>query len=152
MPKKIPSDLKPVTINPRAIIDIAEKAGDFVFTPEAEMELVKLLKMQKLIEGLVEQVKDQIAEAGLSIDEDFKGVIGEKVRTVYRKYGSKYGYERGKEEELGEFLKEVSYNKIDSGKIEKYLEATGELPEGVFTKDRTKQLSITVTDDNLLEK
>lgn len=145
-------NLRPVTINPRAIIDIAKKAGDFVFTPEAEVELVKLLKMQKLIEDMLEQVKNQIAKAGISIDKDFKGVIGEKVRTVYRKYGSKYGYRRDQEKKLTEFLKEVSYNKVDSEKVEKYIEEVGELPDGIFTKDRKKQLSITVTEEDLLEE
>jgi len=137
--------LQPITINPRAIVTITDKAGKFVFKKEAEKELLKLLEVQELINQKVEEVKAAIAEAGTSIDENFRGVIGENVRAIYRRYGERFGYDRAAMPE--KFLKETKYFKVDSAAVDEYFKITGELPDGIFEKDRSPVISLTVSNE-----
>lgn len=140
-----------VTFDKKKLKILAEKGGEFVFKPEAEEELLKLIKVKELVEDLLSQAKKQIIESGKKIDKGFKGISGEYIKATYRPYGPRFKYESGKEE-TKPFTKEISYQRVDSNKVDKYVERVGELPEGVHKKDRTWKLKIKVKDKNLLKE
>lgn len=136
-----------ITIDPQEIKVFAEEGGKFVFKPTAEENLYKLLTLQKMVDDLVEQVKEKIAEAGMQIDPGFKGVKGEKVKALFRSYGTKYDYDKSKTGDLQTFLKERTYYSVDGPKVDKYIETVGEIPDGIIEKSRDKKLSLTLADD-----
>lgn len=140
-----------ITFDKKKLKILAEKGGEFVFKPEAEEELLKLIKVKELVEDLLSQAKEQIIEAGKEIDNGFKGIAGEHIRATYRPYGPRFEYESGKEE-TKPFLKEISYQRVDTDKVDRYIEKVGELPEGIHEKDRTWKLNIKVEDKNLLKE
>lgn len=126
-----------VKINKSEIAKLKDEAGKLVLTQKAESELIKLLDLKDYIDSVVEEVKGAIGNSALSIYPEFKGVIGEKVKAVYRMYGDKY------ETENADFLKTVTSYRVDSEKIDEYKGAKGELPPGVTEKNRVKKLIIT---------
>lgn len=140
-----------ITFDPKKLKILAEKGGEFVFKPEAEKELMKLLKVQEIVNDLVKQAEEQIIEAGKQIDDGFKGVVGEYTKATYRAYGPRYEYESGKDT-VDKFLKTISYKKVDPDKVDAYREKVGELPEGIHEKQRTKKLNIKVDKKDLLKE
>ena len=142
---------KLITIDPSKIVSWSKKAGKLVFKKESEKELIKLYQLKDMIDRQIDLVKLAIAESGKSIMENFKGVIGENVRAVYRVYGEKYTYDKEKTKDLEPFLKRVVFYKVDSKAIDEYIKEVGELPEGIIEKDRQPTLSVTVKKE-LLEK
>lgn len=136
------SDL--ITINPAQIIQFTQEAGKLVFKPSAEKELLKLLDLEVQIQEAIKKVKEQIALAGRSIDDNFKGVIGTDIRATFRTYGDKYGYNPELFHKVESFLKPITRYHVDSDKVKKYMKQIGSLPLGVFEKDRSPVISFSV--------
>lgn len=139
------SDL--ITIDPNEIAIFAEEGEKFVFRGDAEEHLIRLIEAQKMIEELMERVKVGIAKAGETVNPNFKGVIGDKVRCTYRQYGRKYKFVLNKKEELAPFLIAKEWLNIDTDKVDAYLEEVGELPDGIYEADREHKLSIIYKDE-----
>lgn len=144
-----------IIVNPDDIKILAKEGENFIFKPKAEEQLIKLLELQTLVNATVEEVKNKIAEAGQAVNPNFKGVIGDRVRCIYRAYGGKYKYDYSKRSICEPFLKEKIYHSVDGDKVDKYFKQVGELPEGIIEADRENKLSIMLKDDeperNLLE-
>jgi hypothetical protein len=141
-----------ITINTHGIENLALEGGKFVFKKEADEALFQLLRLQAFIESEIKRVKEAISIAGVSLDAGFKGVKGPKVNATYALRGEKFSYKLEFEEKLKElFLKEKKYYKVDSKKVEEYVEKEGKLPEGITAKERDKTLSLAVVDKSLLE-
>lgn len=132
-----------ITVDLNKIGILAQEGEKFIFKPEAEKALIELLEMEKIIQSAIEQVKQQIGDAGYAINPNFKGVIGEEIRCVYRKYGAKYKYDFGKKKSLMPFLKEKVYYSVETDKVDTYLKEVGELPDGITEAEREDKLSIT---------
>ena len=146
-----PSQFLQVT---KAFIDdiklLKAEGGDVVFNPDAEKYLVKLLQVEEVVNEALDYVKNQIGESGKRVHPGFKGFKGGVVDGVYRKYGEKYWYDKSRLDEAMPYLKEITYFKVDSSKVDEYLETVGEMPEGVNEKDRRPQLSLKFKDDRKL--
>lgn len=136
-----------IKINPNDIKILAKEGEKFIFKPKAEESLIKLLELQTFINDVVEQVKDQIAKAGQDVNPNFKGVIGDRIRCIYRAYGGKYKYDWGKKSNLEAFLKQKTIYTVDADKVEKYFKEVGELPDGITESDRENKLSIMLKDE-----
>jgi hypothetical protein len=120
---------------------LAQEGSKLVFKKEANDALKKLLEIQALVNQKVDEVAKAIEEAGLAIDPSFKGVIGEDVKCIYREYGDKYGYHLNDIPQIQDFLKEVSYYRVNAPMVDDYLKKVKELPQGIIVKTRTKKLS-----------
>lgn len=130
-----------ISVNIKQITLFKEEAGKLFFKPEAEEQLIKLLKLKNLIEKAVEKVKSQIKEAGeKTLGVDFRGVIGDKVRVIKKFYGQKY--EIADENLASDFIENVIVKKIKTEEVDEYLKNEGELPAGIEFKDREQSLSI----------
>lgn len=126
-----------VTIDKNEILQYASIGEKLVLTPEADDALCKLLDLKDFIDAVVEDVKSKIVESATSEFPTFKGVVGTKLKAVYRAYGDKY------ESDNEEFTKEIISRRTDSKKIEDYINETGELPDGVSEKKQTYRLVMT---------
>lgn len=136
-----------ITIKPDEIKILAQEGEKFIFKPQAEEQLIKLLELQELINKTVEDVKNKIAEAGKSINPNFRGVIGDRVKCIYRAYGAKYSYDWKKRTDCMPFLKEKVVYTVDSDRVDKYLKEVGEMPDGISLSDRNNTLSISLKDE-----
>jgi hypothetical protein len=138
---------KIIKVNPEDIKILATEGEKFIFKPKAEEALIKLLELQKFIDDAVEDVKNKIAQAGQEVNPNFKGVIGDRVRCIYRAYGGKYKYDFTKRGDCLPFLKEKTTYTVDADKVEDYIKEVGELPMGILEADRDNKLSISLKDE-----
>lgn len=138
---------KIIKINPEEIKILAKEGENFIFKPKAEEQLIMLLEHQQFVNDLVEEVKNRIAETGQAVNPNFKGVIGDRIRCIYRAYGGKYKYDYAKKGDCLPFLKEKTTFTVDADKVEKYVKEVGELPIGITESDRDNKLSISLKDE-----
>lgn len=126
-----------IVIRKADIIQLKKDGQKLVVKKEAEAALLTLLDLKDLIDKTVEEVKKEIANAGeKALGDGFKGVIGERVKAIYRTYGDKY------ETNNSDFTKEIILKRVDREKIEAYLKEKGKLPADTNEKKRTKKLII----------
>ena len=136
-----------IVIRKEDILTLKEEGGKLILSPKGEVAFVKLLELKKFIDETIEEVKSKIVETGLDIDEDFKGLVGERVRATYRYTDSVYTYKKAEIDIAEPFLKKVEYYKVDTDKVTKYEEEVGEPPAGIYYKDRTKKLVVKLNEE-----
>lgn len=141
-----------ITIDTAKPLALAMEGGKFVFKKEAEDKLVELLEIQQIVNEAVDEAKKQIQEAGESIDPSFKGVIGEKVKAIFRTYGAKYTYRMNELDIAKPFLKEKVFYSVDSKAVDEHIKQSGKLPEAIYDKERTKSISFTLQNKLLEDK
>lgn len=141
-----------IVIDTDRIPELIKEGGKLVLRPEADSAIAELLTMLDHLEAAKTKIAEQIKEAALQVDPNFKGVVGERVKAIFRTYGEKYTYDYRRKDELEAFLKETVYTKVDSKKVDEYIKEVGELPEGITEKDREAKLSISlINEQNQLE-
>jgi transposase len=127
-----------IKIDKNEILQFKKQGSSLVVKKEAEEALVKLLDLKDFIDKAVEDVKEAITASGRDVlGGNFKGVIGERIKAVYRAYGDKY------QTKNPEFQKEIVIKRADSDKIDEYVEKKGELPKDTSEKLRELKLIIT---------
>lgn len=139
----MPKTKNELTIDLNAVRELAIEGGKLMYTPKAEKAIVELLTLQEVVNNQVDLIKQQIAEAGALLDPNFKGVVGEQVKSIYRTYGEKYYYD-GNFDTPKEVLKTITTVKVDSKGIEEYVKKHEALPVGIQEKERTPVLSLTI--------
>ena len=133
-----------ITIDTSKIKALATDGEHFVFKPGSEKALLELKKYRDWINDVYDKTLEQIGNAGKVANPNFKGVIGENVRCVYRKYGAKYKYEWKELYRLEPFIKRKEWITVDADAVDAYANEVGELPEGIYSPDREPKLSLTV--------
>lgn len=126
---------------------LAQDGGKFVFKKEAEDSIIQLLELRDFIDKQINQVKQAIADAGTQISPTFRGVLGERVRAIYRMFGERYSYEPEMKEVLlsQDFLKESRSYKVNGIAVDKHVKETGIIPDGIIVKDRSPVISLIQT-------
>lgn len=142
MPKQTIKNNK-ITVDLAKVTELAVEGGKFIYTPKAEQALVNLLTLKELVDKSIDLAKEMIAEAGTQLDPNFKGVVGEQVKSIYRTYGEKYYYD-GHFDTPKEVLKTITTVKVDGKGVETYVKEHGALPVGIQEKERTPVLSLTL--------
>lgn len=131
-----------ITINLNEMTALAKEGENFLFKPSAEESLLTLHQTIVRLQELEESVKQAIGEAGRALNPNFKGVIGENVKCIFRKYGAKYEYDWKNKEGALPFLKRKEYFSVDADKVDKYVKEVGEYPSGIIENSREEKLSI----------
>lgn len=126
-----------VIIDKHEILKFKTEGSKLVIKKDAEDHLLRLLDLKDFIDKIIEEIKSEIIESGKKvIGADFKGIVGEKVKAICRVYGDKY------ETTNPEFIKEVVIKRVNTAKVEAFVEENGKLPEGTVEKGRELKLTI----------
>lgn len=133
---------KEITIRIDDTLRFTQEGQNFVFKAEAEAAILELLTLKEKIEAALEEVKQGIGRAGRQISPDFKGVIGARVKAIYRTSGERYEYDQNKQNQLAPFLKTISFQKVDAEKVDAHLAQGQPLPEGINLKKRLAAISL----------
>ena len=136
--------MKELTIKIDELNQLVHNGGKFSFKKDAEEALVQLLEWQEKIDLMISEVKEAIAKAGTSISPDFKGILGSKIKAIFRVYGEKYEYDWEKKDALMDFLTVRTYHKVNSKKVDEYIEKNKKLPDGIKEKEREPIISLTL--------
>lgn len=143
------NDMKDITIKGEDITSFIKKGSQLVFKKEAEDAIEFLMKKRDEIDTALAEIKKGIEEAGMSVSKDFKGVIGSKVKAIYRVYGEKYEYDWSRKEEVAEYLKIKTYFSVNSTMVDAYIEKNGKLPDGITEKPRSPVISLSLVKPKL---
>lgn len=138
-----------IVIDPKEIAVFAEEGGRFLFKPQAEEQIIKIHEAILMLQAWEEKIKEQIGEMGKALNPNFKGVKGDKVSCIYRKYGAKYSYDYQRKNACMPFLKEKIYYTVDTDKVDKYVKEVKELPEGILEAPREEKLTIMYGSEDL---
>jgi len=149
---------------------IRQDADKIIINNNAEIHLLKLLELQKLVEDTLAYCKERLAEKAAELDPDFKAIVSDSLKIMYRAYGSKYGIDESQIDQVPEELLiptrtinadkvmqylqtqpgvdpnkflDTSYS-LDTKALDKYMKNHPTLPVGIKEYDRKKQLSITL--------
>ena len=136
-----------IKIDPKEIQILAGTAGDLVFKPSAEKALDELIKTRDLLIETVDSVLAGIREAGEQIHPDFRGIKGELFNISKRQFGNRYTFKQADLGKIEPFLKPVSYSTVNAEAVDNYIETVGELPDGIFEKDREFKMVIKRKDE-----
>lgn len=140
-----------IIISKSVINHFAQEGGKLIFKPEAETELLKLLELKDMVDNAIEHVKVDIEKAGKGISPDFTGVVGQRVRALYRVFGEKYTYDKALVEKARPYLSEFTIRKVQSGVVDDYVKREGTLPEGIIEKERVPKISLSIAKPQLDE-
>lgn len=137
-----------IAIDTDTIGQLAVEGKEIVFKPEAEEALLQLLEMQESLEKAIDTAKVAIEKSALEYNENFTSVQGHKVKVGYRRYGSKYGIDPAKVDQLDPTLykTESRYHAIPDA-VDEWAEKNGALPLGVTKRDRAKQITMKRLED-----
>lgn len=137
MPKdliKIEFDTSPLTL--------VEQDGDkFLINPKAEEGWIKVNELKKRIEEIEQKMKEALGKAMDVMNT--KKIEGDLIKAIKRVYGSRYEVVDQEIAKTVGIMKEVISYKIDTEVVDKMIEDTGALPEGIKLKDRAEQVTIT---------
>ena len=127
-----------ITIDKNEILKLKKEGSGLVLKKEAEEALVRLLDVKDFIDQTIADVKEAITFSGRDVlGNNFKGIVGERIKAVFRAYGDKY------ETKNPQFQKEIIIQRADSDRIDEYLEKKGKLPNDTTEKLRELKLIIT---------
>lgn len=130
-----------IKIDKREILQLKTEGAKLVVKKEAEDCLLKLLDLKDLVDGALDEVKGNIIKLGKeAMGANFQGVVGARVKAVYRTYGERFTTTNKN------YLKEVKITRTDNDKIELYLAKNKKLPPNTIERERTNKLVITRND------
>jgi hypothetical protein len=130
-----------ITIDTSEIEVFVKKGSDLILKAEAEDNLVSLMDLIDLLDTTLETIKQNIASSALKAYPDFKGIVGEKLKAVYRSYGDVYIVTD--EEKADAFVRRSTTVRPNTEKIDEYKKKYKRLPSGIVENVRTPKLSIT---------
>jgi len=122
---------------------LVQDADKILLEPEAEETLLRLLDIERQITEAIKAAKVKLEETALSINPNFKAVVGEKITVGYQYFG---GQRYAVDETLiakipSGIVKEVVKHEVDIDALEDYEKSHGQLPYGIIAKDRKKAIS-----------
>ncbi len=132
-----------LTIDLEDVVRLEADGKTFVFNPDAEESIAKLLALQEQVENALSTIKQTIGKQGTDLSSGFTGVRGSKVQASYRHYGQPYKLDVANIGDLDPkfYSKSVTY-RPNTKNIEDYQDSTGVLPTGVIVNEREKVVSI----------
>lgn len=131
-----------VKVNAGEILKLEKDGEGIIFDSKAEDAIVRLLEIQKEVDGAIEYLKSEIERQALEFNPNFTGLKGEKIKINYSASGSKY-----KDTGSVKFHREAFWTKktvwsLDSKAIDEYKAKYYKLPKGVQEIHRKKTIRI----------
>lgn len=126
-----------VKIDLSKVILAKDKAGQIVFTKDAEEELQNLMYAKRTVDAIYDFVQDKISDE--MEKQNILKIVTSHFSIVRRVFGKKYALDG---EANDEFKKEISYFTVNSDTVNQYFAEHGELPQGIIMKGREEKIVI----------
>lgn len=131
-----------VKINSGEILKLEKNGEGIVLDSKAEDAIVRLLEIQREVDGAIEYLKSEIERQAVAYNPNFSGLKGEKIKITYSASGAKFkdtGTVRNHSKAF--WTKKVTWS-LDSKAIEEYRSKWYALPAGVAEVKRKKTIRI----------
>lgn len=123
------------------LVQMEADSKQIVTNPKAEESLLKLLELQKEIDGCVEYVKAEIERQALAYNPNFTTIKGKRVKINYSASGAKYKASNDNRHSSKFWKKKVSWS-IDSKAVDEFRAKEHRLPRGIKEVLRRKTIRI----------
>lgn len=131
-----------VVIDPVEIVKLQQDAKDIMVNPDVEDAIVRLLEIQKEVDGAVEALKSEIERQALEFNPNFSAIKGEKIKINYSASGAKYAADGTAKNHRGKFwTKKITWS-LNSKAIDEYRAKQYVLPTGIKEVQRRKTIRI----------
>lgn len=135
-----------VKINPAEIFQAQNKGKDFIINPNAEDAIIRLLEIQKEVDGAVDWLKSKIERQVLEFNPNLSAIKGSKVKINYSASGAKYKDNSEVKFHSSKFWKKKTTWTPDSKAIDAHRAKYYRLPVGISEVERKKTIRITVSE------
>ena len=79
-----------VKVNAGELLKLEKDGEGIIFDPKAEDAIVRLLEIQREVDGAIEYLKSEIERQALEFNPNFTGLKGSKIKINYSASGAKY--------------------------------------------------------------
>ena len=131
-----------VKINSAEILTLEKEGEEIIFNPKAEEAIVRLLEMQRELDGAIEYLKERIEHQALEFNPNFTGLKGSKIKINYSASGAKFKDTGSAKNHREKFWKKNVVWSLDSKAIEEYRNKNYKLPKGIAEVARRKTIKI----------
>ena len=131
-----------VKVNAGEILKLEKDGESIIFDPKAEGAIVRLLEIQREVDGAVEYLKGEIERQALEFNPNFTGLKGSKIKINYSASGAKYkdtGEVKFHREKF--WTKKVTWS-LNSKAVDEYKQKFYTLPKGIAEVNRKKTIRI----------
>lgn len=133
-----------INIDTSKIVALVEDGKKFMFEQASEDSIAELLELADRVNTAVAEVKAHIAKQGTELNPNFTGVRGDRVRVMYRYYGSAYLIDKLRIADMDDkyYAKSITY-RPNTKEVEAFVKTEGKTPMGILVNtDRVKQVSM----------
>ena len=131
-----------VKVNAGEILKLEKDGEGIIFDPKAEDSIVRLLEIQKEVDGAIEYLKGEIERQALEFNPNFTGLKGSKIKINYSASGAKFKDTGDVKFHREKFWTKKTVWSLDSKAIEEYKAKTYRLPKGIAEIHRKKSIRI----------
>ena len=139
-----------VKVNAGEILKLEKNGESIIFDSKAENAIVRLLEIQKEVNGAIEYLKSEIERQALEFNPNFTGLKGSKIKINYSASGAKY--KDVSEGELKSHRKAFWSKKIvwslNSKAIDEYRAKFYKMPRGIAEAHRKKTIRISEVEND----
>lgn len=134
-----------VKINPAEIATLQQDGKSIVFNPKAEEAIIRLLEIQKEVDGAIDWLKSEIERQALEFNPNFSAIKGERLKVNYSASEAKYKDNGGAKFHSSKFWKKKIAWSLDSKAIDAHRAKYYRLPAGITEVERKKTIRITAS-------
>lgn len=131
-----------VKVNAGELLTLEKDGESIIFNPKAEDAIVRLLEIQKEVDGAIEYLKSEIERQALEFNPNFTGLKGNKIKINYSASGSKYKDVGGVKFHRDCFWTKKTVWSLDSKAVDEYRAKYYKLPKGIQEVHRKKSIRI----------
>ena len=131
-----------VKVNAGELLKLEKDGEGIIFDPKAEDAIVRLLEIQREVDGAIEYLKSEIERQALEFNPNFTGLKGSKIKINYSASGAKYRDTGKVKFHREKFWTKKTVWSLDSKAIEEYKAKNYKLPRGIAEVHRKKTVRI----------
>lgn len=131
-----------VKVNAGEILKLEKDGEGIIFDQKAEDAIVRLLEIQREVDGAIEYLKSEIERQALEFNPNFTGLKGSKIKINYSASGAKYRDTGDVKFHRERFWTKKTVWSLDSKAIEDYKAKNYRLPRGIAEVYRKKTIRI----------
>ena len=136
-----------VKVNSGEILKLEKDGEGIIFDSKAEDAIVRLLEIQREVDGAIEYLKSEIERQALEFNPNFTGLKGSKIKINYSASGAKFKDVGGLTLHREPYWKKKIVWTLDSKAVEEYRNKNYRLPKGIAEVGRRKTIRISEVDN-----
>ena len=135
-----------IKVNAAELLQLEKDGAGLVFNPKAEDAIVRLLEIQREIDGAIDYLKAEIERQAVAFNPNFTGLKGSKIRVNYSASGPKFRDTGDIKFRREKFWQKKTVWSLNTKAIEDYKAQNYRLPKGIAEIKRKKTIRISEVD------